>query len=70
MADVIEHQGEIDFSDRASVLSARWKLDTGDAVGAAAMLAEIHEKNPDDVAILAELIGAYASFDSAKVIFL
>merc|ERR1739838_888569 len=40
--------------------------DTGDAVGAAAMLAEIHEKNPDDVAILAELIGAYASFDSAK----
>ena len=51
-------------------LSARWKLDTGDAVGAAAMLAEIHETNPDDVAILAELIGAYASFDSAKVIFL
>merc|ERR1711935_540524 len=47
-------------------LSARWKLDTGDAPGAAQMLSEIHRAHPDDVAILAELIGAYASFDQAR----
>ena len=30
------------------------------------MLSEIHRAHPDDVAILAELIGAYASFDQAR----
>merc|ERR1712176_905227 len=47
-------------------LSAKYKLDSGNPEAAAKLLEEIHQQNPDDVAVLAELIGAYSSFDEAK----
>jgi len=46
--------------------SARYKLDSGDAEAAAELLEEIHKNKPDDVAVLAELIGAYSTFDEVR----
>lgn len=46
--------------------SARYKLDSGDAKAAATLLEEIHSKQPEDIAVLAELIGAYSTFDEEK----
>ena len=47
-------------------MKAKYKLDSGNPEAAAKLLEEIHQQNPDDVAVLAELIGAYSSFDEAK----
>ena len=46
--------------------SARYKLDSGDAKAAAQLLEEIHKNQPNDVAVLAELIGAYSTFDKER----
>ena len=47
-------------------MKAKYKLDSGNPEAAAKLLEEIHQQNPDDVAVLAELIGAYSSFDEDK----
>merc|ERR1739847_111737 len=43
--------------------SARYKLDHGDPKSAAKLLEEITKQVPNDVAVIAELIGAYSTFD-------
>ena len=41
-------------------------MDSGNPKAAAEMLEEIHKTRPSDVAVLAELIGAYSTYDEAK----
>ena len=41
-------------------------MDNGDARSAAKLLEEITKQVPNDVAVIAELIGAYSTFDPKK----
>jgi len=46
--------------------SAQYKIDSDDTQAAAKMLEEIHQAEPDNLAVVAELINAYSKFDLEK----
>jgi len=46
--------------------SAQYKIDSDDTQAAAKMLEEIHQAEPDNLAVVAELINAYSKFDPEK----
>lgn len=46
--------------------SAQYKIDSDDTKAAAKMLEEIHQAEPDNLAVVAELINAYSKFDPEK----
>lgn len=54
------------YTEVKLIIVAKYKLDSGNPKAAAEMLEEIHKTRPSDVAVLAELIGAYSTYDEAK----